>query len=216
MLFQNAGVGLPGILSATEESLQRAMDINLNSVIWGLRAFVPLMEKKGTPCRIVNTASLAGISEATGMYGFTKHGVVAATEAAASELAWRGSNVQVAVVCPSYVRTNVGQSTAAANLQSNLAPIMQDPEVAARIQKELEGLPTLLAGGMDAADVAKIVFDSLREGRRYIYTDEEHMHASLDDRVEQLKAGGVAPGFKRRMETVVEQELAKAAAKKEA
>ena len=202
---------MPGILSATEESLQRAMDINLNSVIWGMRAFVPLMEKRGTPCRIVNTASLAGISEATGLYGFTKHGVVAATEAVASELAWRSSNVQVAVVCPSYVRTNVGQSTAAANLQAELAPIMQDPTIKARVERELEGLPTLLAGGMDPANVARIVFDSLREGRRYIYTDEDHMRASLDDRVEQLKAGGVTPGFQRRMESVVEQELAKAA-----
>ena len=36
----------------------------------------------------------------------------------ASELAWRRSNVGVAVLCPSYVRTNVVASTAAASLGS--------------------------------------------------------------------------------------------------
>ena len=37
-------------------------------------------------CRIVTTASLAGLSEATGLYGVTKHACVAATEAVASRL----------------------------------------------------------------------------------------------------------------------------------
>ena len=47
-----------------------------------MRAFVPPMETHGagTECHIVNTASLAGISESTGLYGLTKHAVVAATE----------------------------------------------------------------------------------------------------------------------------------------
>merc|ERR1712196_725909 len=89
LLFQNAGVGMPGVLSASDESLERAMNINLFSVIHGMRAFLPAMEAQSDDCYIVNTASLAGISEATGLYGLTKHGVVAATEAAASELAWR-------------------------------------------------------------------------------------------------------------------------------
>lgn len=99
LLFLNAGVGMPGVLSATDEALQRSMDINLNSVLWGMRAFVPIMEENNDDCcRIVNTASLAGLSEATGLYGVTKHAVVAATEAVASELAWRKSNVGVSVV----------------------------------------------------------------------------------------------------------------------
>jgi len=207
LLFQNAGVGMPGVLSATDSALQRAMDINLHSVIWGMRAFVPMMEGLNGPCRIVNTASLAGISEATGLYGLTKHAVVAATEAVASELAWRKSNVEVAVLCPSYVRTNVVRSTAAAHLDAT-GPAL-DRDTLKKVQQELEGLPRLIAGGMEPSEVAAIVFDGLQQGRRYIYTDEAHMLAALEDRVEQLKAGGLPPDFKRRMELVVDQELAK-------
>ena len=77
-LFNNAGVGMPGVLSASDEALRKSLDVNLMSVIHGMRAFVPSMESLGDDqvCHIVNTASLAGISESTGLYGLTKHAVV--------------------------------------------------------------------------------------------------------------------------------------------
>ena len=111
LLFNNAGTGMPGVLGATDEALKKAFDINLFSVIDAMRLFVPEMEKLEEECHIVNTASLAGISESTGLYGVTKHAVVAATESVASELAWRRSNVRVSVLCPSYVATNVAATT---------------------------------------------------------------------------------------------------------
>ena len=68
-LFNNAGVGMPGLLSASDDALARCLDINLLSVVHGMRAFVGPMESLGdnVECHIVNTASLAGISESTGM-----------------------------------------------------------------------------------------------------------------------------------------------------
>ena len=118
LLFNNAGTGMPGILSASEDALERSFDINFWSVIHAMRIFIPSMEKRrsasagtgdGTDtddvCHVVNTASLAGISEACGLYGVTKHGVVAATEAV--QRVARDSNVRVSVLCPSYVASNV-------------------------------------------------------------------------------------------------------------
>ena len=223
-LFNNAGVGMPGVLSATEEALRRSFGINFWSVLDGTRAFLGPMESLAELppagegelpatecCHVVNTASLAGVSEACGLYGVTKHAVVAATEAVASELAWRRSNVRTSVLCPSYVASNVVASTARAANEQKLAaegaPPAMDEATAAEMAAELQGLGKLVAGGMAPDDVAMRVLDGLVEGRKYIFTDEGHTEAALADRVEQLRAGGLPEGFARRMERVVTEAL---------
>ena len=172
-------------------------------------------------CHVVNTASLAGISEACGLYGVTKHGVVAATEAVSSELAWRDSNVRVSVLCPSYVASNVAKTTIRSELNASPAPPAHGGESDERtpegedlddLQDLFARLPALIANGMSPHDVASATFDGIREGRRYIYTDHDHTLAAIEDRVDQLRAGGLpAESFKRRMEWVVDSELSKAA-----
>ena len=79
------------------------------------------------------------------------------------------------------------------------------PAVRARpqFQGELSQLPLLISNGTSPDAVADLVFDGLREGRKYIYTDEEHTVCAIDDRVDQLKSGGLTVNFKRRMEAVV-------------
>ena len=233
LLFNNAGTGMPGILSATEEALTRSFDINFWSVIHAMRLFIPSMEQRASIeskdgdfrnlCHVVNTASLAGISEACGLYGVTKHSVVAATEAVSSELAWKKSNVRVSVLCPSYVASNVAATTVRSKL--NTPPPTQqttgsnsslDSDDSVDIDEDLQelfaGLPALIANGMSPEDVADMTFEGMRQGRRYIYTDEGHTIAAIEDRVDQLRAGGLqSDNFQRRMESVVEDELAKAA-----
>ena len=46
-LFNNAGVGMPGVLSASDEALHKSLDVNLMSVLHGMRAFVGPMESLG-------------------------------------------------------------------------------------------------------------------------------------------------------------------------
>lgn len=221
VLFNNAGTGMPGVLSATDEALQRAVDINFWSVIRATRMFVPTFESHGPDvrCCIVNTASLAGVSEAAGLYGVTKHAVVAATEAVASELAWRKSNVEVSVLCPSYVASNVIQTTRRAALETTTAATAStqafgaamDAATEERVERELAGLPLLVQHGMHPDDVADITMRGIVQGLRYIYTDQGHAEAAIADRVAQLRAGGLpAAGFVRRMEQVVADGLAAA------
>ena len=216
LLFNNAGTGMPGVLSADEASLRRSVDINFWSVVDGMRLFIPTMEAAhgdgaggGAPCYVVNTASLAGVSESTGLYGVTKHAVVAATESVASELAWRRSCVAAAALCPSYVNSDVVRTTARAGLTGSAPAHLSEDEVAA-ITEELAGLGTLVAGGMACDDVASCVFDGMARGARYIYTDAGHTDAALMDRFEQMRAGGLFAGFKRRMEDVVAEALGRA------
>ena len=223
-LFNNAGTGMPGVLSATDESMKRAFDINFWSVMHGMRLFVPTMELNKETSFIVNTSSLAGLSEACGLYGVTKHAVVAATEAVASELAWRESNVHVSVLCPSYVNSNVGQTTqragmatihdattataaSTASTATSESKPSSEMESEAKTQLELEnimsGLSVLIEGGMDPMDVARLTLDGLAQRHKYHYTNVDHATAALDDRIEQIRANGMTTTFQRRMEQVV-------------
>ncbi len=221
LLFNNAGTGMPGVLSASEDALQRSFDINFWSVVHAMRIFVPSMEQhqdKDQTCHIVNTASLAGVSEACGLYGVTKHGVVAATEAVASELAWRKSNVRVSVLCPSYVASNVAATTARSALNdppaaaaSTTTTVPSEDAEQAELAELFSGLGSLIAHGATPEAVADVTFAGIKQGRKYIYTDEGHTEAAIDDRVEQLRAGGLPEHFQRRMEAVVTREMERGA-----
>ena len=98
--------------------------------------------------------------------------------------------------------SDVVRTTARANLTGAAPDHLGEAEVAA-ITEELAGLGELVAGGMACDDVASCVFDGMARGARYVYTDPGHTEAALLDRFEQMRAGGLFDGFRRRMEDVV-------------
>lgn len=113
LLFNNAGVGFGGVIwEDTLEDAEWVMGVNLWSVIYGLRTFVPIMLAQDTECHIVNTASAAGLmSEYPGsLYHLTKHAVVALSENAHHNLSSRGTKVKISVLCPAFVKTGIRDS----------------------------------------------------------------------------------------------------------
>ncbi|HET7800239.1 MAG TPA: SDR family NAD(P)-dependent oxidoreductase [Humibacillus xanthopallidus] len=110
LLVNNAGVAAGGRIDvATMDEWRWIVDINLLGVVRGCRTFTPLFKEQGSG-HIVNTASLAGLVHAPGMsaYNTVKAGVVALSETLSHELAPHG--IDVSVVCPSFFRTNLGDS----------------------------------------------------------------------------------------------------------
>ena len=87
---------------------QRAVDLNLWSVIHGVRAFVPPMLEQpgGRPGHVVNVASFAGLMgfPFTAPYSACKFAVVGLSEVLSAELCGR---LHVTAVCPGAVRTNL-------------------------------------------------------------------------------------------------------------
>lgn len=71
------------------------------------------MLAQGDAWHIVNTASILGLigGSGEGIYKVSKHGVVALSETLADELAQKGSNIQVHVLCPGWVRTEILESS---------------------------------------------------------------------------------------------------------
>ena len=110
ILCNNAGVVCSRpIWEHTVADWEWVLGVNLWGVIHGIRAFVPRMLAQGDACHIVNTASILGLigGGGTGIYKVSKHGVVVLSEALADELAQKGANIQVHVLCPGWVRTGI-------------------------------------------------------------------------------------------------------------
>jgi NAD(P)-dependent dehydrogenase (short-subunit alcohol dehydrogenase family) len=171
LLFNNAGVGAgTTVWESTLEDWQWVLGVNLWSVIYGVRTFVPIMLKQADECHIVNTASIAGLISGPGLgvYKVTKHGVVSLSETLCCELAAMRSKIGVSVLCPGWVNTRIMDSE-----RNRPAELQNSPEmeainpIAAQAQ---EMIRQLVATGMSPSQVADAVFDAIREERFYILT----------------------------------------------
>jgi NAD(P)-dependent dehydrogenase (short-subunit alcohol dehydrogenase family) len=92
VLVNNAGIPGGGPFRTTPvQHLERVIDVNLRAVVLGTKLFLPMMLERRRG-HIVNVASLAGRFATPGaaVYGATKHGVVAFSEALYHELAPHG------------------------------------------------------------------------------------------------------------------------------
>ncbi|PKM21926.1 MAG: short chain dehydrogenase [Gammaproteobacteria bacterium HGW-Gammaproteobacteria-14] len=110
VMVNNAGVAGAGLFEAIgEDDWQWLLDINLMGVVRGSRAAITEMKRVGQG-HLVNIASMAGLTPPPGMasYNVAKAGVVSLSETLRSELA--PLNIHVTLVCPSFFRTNLGES----------------------------------------------------------------------------------------------------------
>ena len=100
----NAGVltGSDDIAVLTDEQYRRAVGVNVDGVVYGVRRLDRVMPKGST---IIVTASLAGLVGIPDdpIYGLTKHAVVGFVRSVAPQLAARGIRIQA--VCPGWADT---------------------------------------------------------------------------------------------------------------
>jgi NAD(P)-dependent dehydrogenase (short-subunit alcohol dehydrogenase family) len=111
LLVNNAGAFVAGLAWETPpEQFDWVVDLNLKSVLYGIRACVPRMIAQGDPCHVVTIASAAAITVYPGYaaYSSTKHAALALTEALHLDLAAEGiDSIGVTVVMPGMVRTAI-------------------------------------------------------------------------------------------------------------
>lgn len=122
VLINNAGI-MP--IGPFEEESDRTtwhqLQINLHAVIHGTREAVRRMKPRGEG-HIVNIASAAGKAGFPGgaTYCATKHGVVGLSESVHMEL--HGSGIDVSVVMPAIVRTELASGLGEARLFKSVTP----------------------------------------------------------------------------------------------
>ena len=189
LLFNNAGVGGGGnAWNSTQKDWDWVLGVNLWSVIYGLRVFVPQMLSQNEPCHIVNTASIAGVigGSTNALYSVTKHGVVALTENLSVDLQTEGAQIGCSVLCPGFVNTNIynsGRNRPAdlSNEQAPRAPTAED-------KQRMEMFQEILRQGMQPPEIADIVFNAIRADQLYILP-HDHFDEMIRTRAEHMIDG---------------------------
>jgi hypothetical protein len=169
LLINNAGTAGGGFIGSIElDEWRRVLDVNLWSIIYSIKVFLPKMLERGSG-HIVNTGSGAGI---VGLpyhphYVTSKFAVVGLTEALYSEL--YNSGLIFSVICPIRVRTNIGRTS----------PVKIDPELLAitnkeEIEKKYAKFIDLFAveyfkEGIDPEYAAKQYIKGIKKNRFYIF-----------------------------------------------
>jgi NAD(P)-dependent dehydrogenase (short-subunit alcohol dehydrogenase family) len=110
LVFNNAGIATAGTIDElTLEDWQRTINVDLWSVIYGCKAFAPMLKQQQSG-HIINTASSAGTMAPPEMaaYNVAKAGVVSLSETLKIELC--RDNIGVTVICPTVFVTSLGDS----------------------------------------------------------------------------------------------------------
>jgi NAD(P)-dependent dehydrogenase (short-subunit alcohol dehydrogenase family) len=159
-------------------------DVNFWGVVYGIRAFVPMMLESGQEGHIVNTASIAGLTSGAALpiYGATKHGVVRITEALHFQLQQMESPLKCSVLCPGGVRTRI--VSAARNQPLELRDSGEKPSD--DWARQVDQMWSDRAATMEPAEVADKVWSAIQTKRFYILT-----HPGSED------------GVRRRMEAIL-------------
>jgi NAD(P)-dependent dehydrogenase (short-subunit alcohol dehydrogenase family) len=166
VLCNNAGVLLPNrpLWHNDIQDWQWLMGVNLWGVVHGLRAFLPAMIEGGHDGHVVNTASAAGLFPIAGIapYCAAKHAVAVMTEVLDQDLRRAGAPIGVSLLCPGPVASRIAD---AARNRPGWEAKPGDAEA-------LQTSATTLAQGIHPDKAGDLVFEAIRDGRFYIFTDE--------------------------------------------
>lgn len=112
IVVNNAGIGFSGTFAdTTVAQFERVMNINFWGVVYGCRAFSPMMIKRGSGGHIVNLSSAAAYTpqKALTAYSTSKAAVFMLSDCLRAELLPHG--IGVSTICPGIVDTNIVKTT---------------------------------------------------------------------------------------------------------
>jgi NADP-dependent 3-hydroxy acid dehydrogenase YdfG len=175
LLFNNAGVMTTGISwEIAPELWDASWNVNIGGILNGLRAFVPRLIAADRPAHIINTASVGGFlpSPLMAPYSATKFAVVALTEALAGELKAKKSKVEVSLLSPGPVKSQI---------------FREEPTEASRTLHQL--MTSMLdKDGMAPDEFAPLVFDAISRGDYWIFPQADRFDdrfRARNDRIEK-------------------------------
>ncbi len=185
ILCNNAGVFTGGLAwQSPRQDYQWLIDVNIWGVIHGVRVFVPIMLGQNSAAHIVNTASMAGVTNGpfTAVYSMTKHAVVGYSEALYHDLTSSAAKIGVSVLCPELINTRIGDSRR--NRPRDLAGFdftSPEREVAEGSLRELSAQQ-----GVDPRVIAERTLQAIRDDRFYVLS-EDGWRQSCETRLEDVR-----------------------------
>jgi NADP-dependent 3-hydroxy acid dehydrogenase YdfG len=187
----NAGVAAGGPMHELQLIDWRwTLDVNLYGVINGISTFLPAMHAANSG-HIVITASVAGLLSYPwmGPYNASKHAVASIGETLHHELA--GTGVNVSVLCPGLVNTNILDS------ERNRPEQLRKPALATDdgISELRDMAVAIYEDAMDPAVVADQVHDAIVAEQFWIVTDHvfdeavAQRHREIEGRTDPVLRG---------------------------
>jgi short-subunit dehydrogenase len=158
-------------------------------VIYGCQAAVPKMRAQGRGY-IINVASAAGLLAPPSMsaYNVTKAGVVSLSETLFAEYKTQG--IHVAVVCPTFFRTNIIGAIRGATTEK------EDAQVIRWMERSKVQAPGVAKAAVDSVRDGKLYVQPMREGRmawRLKRTAPQRFYDSLSRAHEKFLQGRKRP-----------------------
>jgi NAD(P)-dependent dehydrogenase (short-subunit alcohol dehydrogenase family) len=181
VVHNNAGVVRAGRLAElTIADWEWVLAVDLWSVIYGVKTFLPLIREAGEG-HIVNTASSSGLQSAPeiGPYNVAKFGVVAISETLALELIAEGSPIGASVLCPGAIATRITES------ERNRPDAVADTETNQRFRSFAS---KIVGEGLSPESVAEQVIHAIRAQEFWILTHADWIDV-LRKRVEGMEDG---------------------------
>ncbi|MDO9431959.1 MAG: SDR family NAD(P)-dependent oxidoreductase [Phenylobacterium sp.] len=178
VVCNNAGVGAGGPIDQVKPGdWDWILAVNLMGVVYGMEVFTPHVRAHGEGGCFVNTASMAGMISVPGMepYTATKYAVVGMSEGWAGQLA--PDNINVAVLCPGFVKTKINQSGRTRQSQYG-GPVPNNSVVG---QSHVDN-------GIDPEFVGRRVLEAVQNDERYIFTHPD-MRGLVEQRFSRIMAG---------------------------
>ena len=183
LLFNQAGIPGPigPIWQASYDDIEKTVQVNLLSMMYSLRTFVPIMIDQDTPGHIVNTSSGAGLQLSYDMacYITTKRAVVALSETLSLDLHAAKSKIQVSVLCPGMVATNFAKMIPGVEASDSDAVKKQKKFFADNLQSK----------GIPVKQVVDQTFDAIRNEKFYILTHFNEHYSNIKNITDNMLAG---------------------------
>jgi NAD(P)-dependent dehydrogenase (short-subunit alcohol dehydrogenase family) len=187
ILCNNAGVCKGGVSwQSPIKDYEWVLGVNLYGVIFGIRAFMPILEKNEEG-HIVNTSSQSGITTTpySAEYCASKHAVLALSEVLYKELLLSGSPIRVSVLCPDSVVTNIYDSD-----KNRPERFHADPGKDRDVQQFVKSaLTEEVQRGILPAEMAERAFEAIKNEQFYILPERGKWRHLIDLRLEDIRLG---------------------------
>lgn len=190
ILCNNAGVAASAATLRSrpwESSLadwEWTFGVNFMGVLYGIRAFIPRMLEKGEEGHIVNTASMAGLLTGANPYNISKHSVVCLTEGIYKEFKGMGAKLSASVLCPGLINTAILDSER--NRPREFGPPTDKTVLRPEVQEWSSNFEAALKAGYEPEEVAREVFEAVRDDHFYIFPAQPAALESVRLRMEDI------------------------------
>jgi NAD(P)-dependent dehydrogenase (short-subunit alcohol dehydrogenase family) len=179
---------LTSIAESTLADWQWVIGVNLWSVIYSMRAFIPIMLEQDTECHIVNTTPVLGGLYAlpyNGPYNVSKYGIVTLSETVSIELAAKKAKLKLSIFAPDYDETGIQDSEQHRPAEfKNAAAKAKRGKGDPNFEKIKELIEATRKAGAPPEQLADIVFDAIKEEKFYIFANPTS-HILTHDRMER-------------------------------